>query len=106
MDPDSKEPMEVLRNMQEGEGMSNMSIFTDYLKILADYSGKVDAREVTHDDFVDLQQLKDRIIKAYQRVCFRKTVHDALTTIYYYLHDGFRVVLQLDPPEQGPQQGE
>ena len=42
-----------------------MSVLTDYLKILAGYSGKVDAKEVTHDDYVGFQQLKDRIIKAY-----------------------------------------
>jgi len=79
--------------------MSDTSVFTDYLKVLADYSERVDKCEVTNDDFGEFQQLKDRITKAYQRGYYKKSEYEALNIIYFYLHDAFREVLKLDPPE-------
>ena len=78
--------------------MKNTSVFTDYLKTLADYSERIDTGEVTHDDFSDFQKLNTRITKAYQTGYFHKGEYEALIEIYYYLKDGFRIVLGLDRP--------
>ena len=78
--------------------MDSTTVFTDYLKTLADYSEKVDNGEVTHTDFIEFQKLEARIIKAYQTGYFKHPEYSALTTIYSYIKDGFRIVLQLDRP--------
>lgn len=78
--------------------MGSTSVFTDYLKTLANYSEKIDNGEVTHTDFIEFQRLEARITKAYQTGYYHDREYRALNAIYFYLKEGFRIVLQLDRP--------
>ena len=73
-----------------------MSVYTELLKILAEYSERVDAAEVGHDDFIEFQKLQPRIIKAYQTGYFKHREYTTLNNIYYYVKEGFRIDLGLE----------
>lgn len=73
----------------------SISVFTEYLKTLADYSGKVDTGEITPEDYIEYQELEARIINAYQKGYFTSQQYKSLTAAYYEIKDGFRVVLGL-----------
>lgn len=77
--------------------MSDTSVFTDHLKILAEYSEKVDKGTATDEDYADFQNLLPRIIKASQDGYYKMPEYVALTRVYYIIKDSFRVVLGLDP---------
>lgn len=78
--------------------MNSTTVFTEYLKTLADYSERVDNGQISHDDFIEFQKLEPRITKAYQNGYFKHPEYSALNTIYFFIKDGFRIVLQLDRP--------
>ena len=83
-------------SINEVKKMINTSVFTDHLKILAEYSEKIDTGTVTDDDYVDFQQILPRIIKAMQDGYYKMPEYVALTKTYYIIKEGFRVVLGLD----------
>lgn len=92
----ASEPDSVNDSVNEVKTMNNTSVFTDHLKILAEYSEKIDTGTVTDDDYVDFQQILPRIIKAMQDGYYKMPEYVALTKIFYIIKDGFRVVLGLD----------
>ena len=73
----------------------SISIFTEYLEILATYSDKVDAADVTPDEYIDYQRLEDRLLTAHNRGYFKQQDYKALMGIYYHIKEGFREVLGL-----------
>ena len=72
------------------------SVFTDYLKTLVEYSEKVDAAEVSNDDYIEYQVLESWILSAYQKGYYNQQAYKALTGIYYQIKDNFRTVLGLE----------
>lgn len=72
------------------------SVFTDYLKMLVEYSEKVDAAEVSNDDYIEYQVLESWILSAYQNGYYNQQAYIALTGIYYQIKDNFRTVLGLE----------
>ena len=92
----TSEPDNVNDSINEVKKMNDTSVFTDHLKILAEYSEKVDMGTATDDDFADFQQMLPRIIKAMQDGYYKMPEYVALTKIFYIIKEGFRVVLGLD----------
>ena len=76
--------------------MASTSVFTDILQELAQQSATVDMGTVTHADFVEFQRMEARIIKAYQTGYYKHTEYRTLINAYYYIKDGYRVVLGLN----------
>lgn len=83
-------------SINEVKKMNNTSVFTDHLKILAEYSEKVDTGTATNDDYVDFQRMLPRITKAMQDGYYKMPEYEALTRAYHIIKDSFRVVLGLD----------
>lgn len=83
-------------SINEVKKMNDTSVFTDHLKILAEYSEKVDMGTATDEDYADFQQMLPRIIKAMQDGYYKMPEYVALTKIFYIIKEGFRVVLGLD----------
>lgn len=79
--------------------MNGTSVFTDYLKILADYSEKVDTGTATDDDFAVFQRMLPKIIKAMQDGHCNMSESEVLTRAYHIIISGFRIVLGLDPAD-------
>lgn len=73
-----------------------MSVFTEILQELADYSKAVDACTVSHENFLDFQRLEDRIERAYQNGYYSHSEKKALYNIAQAIHKDFRLVLGLD----------
>ena len=90
------EPDSLNDSINEVKKMDGTSVFTDHLKILAEYSEKVDMGTATDEDYADFQQMLPRIIKAMQDGYYKMPEYVALTKIFYIIKDGFRVVLGLD----------
>ena len=76
--------------------MQNMSVFTEYLRILCGYSEHVDAGKVTPDDYVEFRQLRDRISKASEAGYYGDKERAALDGVYEYIADGFRLLLHVE----------
>lgn len=76
--------------------MTSTSVFTDILQELAQQSAAVDMGIVTHSDFLEFQSMEARIIKAYQTGYYKHTEYRTLINAYYYIKDGYRVVLGLN----------
>lgn len=91
------EPDSLNDSINEVKKMDGTSVFTDHLKILAEYSEKVDSGTATDEDFADFQQMLPRIIKAMQDGYYKMPEYVALTRTFYVIKDSFRVVLGLDP---------
>lgn len=72
------------------------SVFTELLQILGDYSEKVDNETFSDNDYIEYQNLEARIINAYKNGYFHNREYRALTSAYYYIKEGARVVLNLD----------
>ena len=87
----TSEPDNVNDSINEVKKMNDTSVFTDHLKILAEYSEKVDMGTATDDDFADFQQMLPRIIKAMQDGYYKMPEYVALTKIFYIIKEGFRV---------------
>lgn len=92
----ASEPDSVNDSINEVKKMNDTSVFTDHLKILAEYSEKVDMGTATDEDYADFQQMLPRIIKAMQDGYYKMPEYVALTKIFYIIKEGFRVVLGLD----------
>ena len=77
---------------------TTITVFTELLQELAEYSARVDTGEITHDDFVELQRIEPRIIRGRQDHRYEGEAYRALVGAYHYIKDGARIVLDLDPP--------
>ncbi len=73
--------------------MYGLSVFTDILKELCEYSEKVDTGTATHEDFGNLQKLQPRIIKAYQEGRFHRPEYTALMNTYFRNMEEYRQAL-------------
>ena len=73
-----------------------MSVFTELLTQLAQYSAAVDACTVSHSDFIEFQRLEARIINAHNNGYINHTQKQALYNIAQGLHSDFRMILGLD----------
>lgn len=72
------------------------SVFSDHLAELLKHSLALDAAAGTNDDFVELQQLEARIVKAPQTGYYSAAESRALSTIAAKLHAEYRTALKLD----------
>lgn len=73
-----------------------MSVFTEILKELAEYSAAVDNGTATHEDFIEFQKLGVRIINAHNRGYFNRRQYSALDNAYFDIKEGFRIILNLN----------
>ena len=80
--------------------MQNTSVFTDYLTMLTRYALRVDTGKATPAEFAELQEIKPRIIKAYQAGYYERREYTALSSIYYHVLEEFRALLHITRREQ------
>ena len=91
---------------QRAEEPTTLTVYTELLQDLADYSAAVDEGTITDAEFVELQQLEGRIIRGYKGNRYTRPEYQALITIYQRVKDGARVVLRLDQTAPGSDPGE
>lgn len=73
-----------------------MSLYTELLQTLSQYSAAVDAGTVSHSDFTEFQRMEPRIIRAYQNGYYKHREYKTLIDTYLYIKEGFRIILCLD----------
>jgi len=73
-----------------------MSLYTELLQTLGQYSAAVDTGAATHSDFIEFQRLEVRITRAYQNGYYKHPEYRTLIACYQYIKAGFRVILGLD----------
>lgn len=95
-----------MRKMTEDERRRRISVFTEILQALGEYSEKVDTGELSPDDYTEYQQLKARTIRAYKTGRFNNDEYRALLGVYHYIEAGARYVLEMDSPQAITQEGE
>ena len=72
------------------------SVFSEHLATLLKHSLKLDGGTGTDTDFLELQNLEARIIRAYNTGYYRGEAAQALTAIAGQLHKEYRQALRLD----------
>ena len=80
---------------QERDEPPAITVYTELLQALATWSARVDEGDITHNDFVDLQQIEPRIISGYREGRYTGDSYHALITIYNHVKEGARSVLGL-----------
>lgn len=95
-----------MQKMTEDERRRRISVFTEILQALGEYSEKVDCGTITQEDYTEYQQTGARIIRAYKTGRFQNDEYRALLGIYHYTAEGARYVLGLDSPQAITQEGE
>lgn len=66
------------------------SVFTEYLQELGRYSGKIDRGTLSENDFVELQQLQERITNGYNIGYYDLARRQILRSAAAYLIDSAR----------------
>lgn len=72
------------------------SVFTDILEKLTEHSAALDKGKASHNDFIELQNLEARIIRAYNDNRFDPVSYRSLRGIAESLHHYYRLSLGLD----------
>lgn len=75
--------------------MKQYSVFTDYLIALTEHSKKLDAYEVTYEDFVELQKLEAKILNAHNVGYYGGMDRQALYDLYKHCVKYYRLLLGL-----------
>lgn len=73
-----------------------MSIYTEYMKELCKFSAQIDAAKVSHDGFVQLQMLNDRILEGEHKKYYSWEQRRQLQTIALYLINEYRETIALN----------
>lgn len=73
-----------------------MSIYTETLKELAKWSGKIDNAKITENEFVALQRKRDQITEQYNHGYFNMKQRNILRGIAEQLVDDARDVLRVN----------
>ena len=80
---------------QERDEPPAITVYTELLQALATWSARVDEGDITHNDFVDLQRIGPRIIKARDDARYTSAEYNALMATFGYIVEGARSVLGL-----------
>ena len=75
---------------------SMISVFTEILGQLAEYSAAADTGTATHSQFIELQKLNARILNDRNTGYFNARQFTALEQAYLDIKDNYRVVLGLN----------
>lgn len=86
---------QVIRQQETGRP-PQVTVFTEVLRDLAEWSERVDDGSITNNEFAELQRLEPRILRARHEGRFEADEYRALMSIYHYIKDGARCVLHLD----------
>lgn len=87
---------ETKRSKHYEKGNCIMSIYTETLKELAKWSGKIDNAMITENDFVVLQRKREQITEQYNRGYFNMKQRNILRGIAEQLVDDARDVLRVN----------
>ena len=80
---------------QERDEPPAITVYTELLQALATWSARVDEGDISHNDFVDLQQIGPRIIKGRDEGRYTSAEYNALMATFGYIMEGARSILGL-----------
>ena len=78
---------------QESDEPPTITVYTELLRDLAEWSARVDEGSITHNDFVDLQRIGPRIIKARDEGRYTSAEYHSLMATFGYIVEGARSLL-------------
>ena len=79
---------------QQSDEPPTITVYTEILQDLAEWSARVDEGDITDNDFVDLQQIRPRIIRGHNERRYETDEYRALITIYNHIADEARAILR------------
>lgn len=79
---------------QQSDEPPTITVYTGILQALAEWSARVDEGDITENDFVDLQQIRPRIIQGHNERRYETDEYHALMTTYNHIADEARAILR------------
>lgn len=79
---------------QQSDEPPTITVYTEILQDLAEWSERVDEGDITDNDFVDLQQIRQRIIQGHNERRYETDEYRALITTYNHIADEARAILR------------